>query len=360
MSLAELVRLRGNQQRQRPPPLLSMERLRPLGALVLLICGDAVAGVEAGRLGPQGPREPERISSLAFVDFRAVGWGPACTAVVVGLGLLLVLEVGRKSLQLRRLKRQIAETIERRVAERTRELSRTNAELIEQLNASRDTESHLRSAQASLEETTQRYVLLSEIDPLTNLANRRKFDGFLSREWRRGVRNQEHLSLLLVDVDYFKLFNDTYGHGTGDDCLRAVAEVIAGAARRPGDLAARIGGEEFAVLLCDTGNDGAIIVAKQILSGIEQLAIDHETTRVSALDIVSVSIGVVSMLPDHSNGPNLIFYHADEALYAAKQSGRNCLRTYEESCDHAKSEFSIRAAAPSLRVHESLGRRSRS
>ena len=191
-------------------------------------------------------------------------WGTVAlaTLLLVALGLCRALaEIRRLKLQRSQLKHSLGAantTIEQRVAERTRVLTRANERLVEEVKELRTTESRLRCAQITLEETTQKYARLSQIDPLTDLANRRKFDEFLELEWRRGVRNRMPLALVLVDVDYFKLFNDTYGHGAGDDCLREIAEVIASAARRPGDLAARIGGEEFTVLLCDT--EGSVAV----------------------------------------------------------------------------------------------------
>ncbi len=291
-------------------------------------------------------------------------WGTVAFVTLLLVGLALCRALGA----IRRLKLQCSElqhslgsantTIEQRVAERTRVLTRANERLVEEVKELRTTESRLRCAQITLEETTQKYARLSQIDPLTDLANRRKFDEFLELEWRRGVRNKMPLALVLVDVDYFKLFNDTYGHGAGDDCLREIAEVIASAARRPGDLAARLGGEEFTVLLCDTGTEGALAVASQIQSAIEQLAIAHETTRVSNADIMSVSIGVVSMMPAPMIGPSVLLYRADEALYAAKQDGRNCTRSYDDCAGDRRSSSTMRTA-PSLRVHESFGRNNR-
>lgn len=355
MSLTLLVRLGGKYRRPQSTPFSR--------AVVCLLCIVAVLWDVRGSAAAGLATEPRSLREVPRRElgqsFWAEGWLFVTSSLVLLLAILLIVEVWRHRRHVRRVVRELDATIARQVTERTRDLAQENALLVEQLNEARTSESNLKSAQATLEETTQRYVLLSELDALTSLANRRKFDDFLDREWRRGVRNQQDLSLLLVDVDYFKLFNDTYGHGTGDDCLRAVAEVISGAARRPGDLAARIGGEEFAVLLCDTAAEGAMIVARQIHAAIEQLAIDHETTRVHGADNVTVSVGVVTMTPDPSNGPNLLFYRADEALYAAKQDGRNCVRAYDDYAGRTRSEASLRATSPSLRVHESLGRRTR-
>jgi diguanylate cyclase (GGDEF)-like protein len=300
-------------------------------------------------------------SGVAFAEstaLQAAEWLCLLT-LAAGFGLAAV-AVRKLTKQKRQLEEQLAsasQTLEQRVAERTRILTRANERLAAEVKELRTTESRLRSAQATLEETTQKYARLSQIDPLTNLANRRKFDESLELEWRRGVRNKMPLALVLVDVDYFKLFNDTYGHSAGDDCLREVADVIAAAARRPGDLGARIGGEEFTVLLCDTGTEGALAVAAQIQSAIEQLSIEHETTRVFNTDIVTVSIGVVSMMPAPMIGPSVLIYRADEALYSAKQAGRNCVRCYDDHVGSRRSASTMRAA-PALRLHESLGRKS--
>jgi len=320
-----------------------------------------LARVIVAAVSPRGVAAAARDSTPAIV-----GWWPQTT-----IGLLTLLTAGalawafaairRLTLQKRHLEKLLdaaSRTIEQRAAERTHVLTLANERLAAELKGLRSTESRLRKEQATLEEVTQKYARLSQIDPLTSLANRRKFDEFLEREWRRGVRNKMPLGLVLIDVDYFKLFNDTYGHGAGDDCLREVAEVIAGSARRPGDLAARIGGEEFTVLLCDTGTEGAIAVAGQIQTTIEQLAIAHETTRVFNTDILTVSVGVVSMMPEPMVGATVLIYRADEALYSAKQDGRNCIRCYDDSPDARRSSATMRAA-PSLRIHDSLGRKSR-
>jgi diguanylate cyclase (GGDEF)-like protein len=218
----------------------------------------------------------------------------------------------------------------------------------------------LRGAQHALEESAERFAKLSQIDALTNLANRRRFDEFVEREWRRSIRHQTRISLILVDIDYFKLFNDAYGHRAGDDCLREIAEVLSTAARRPGDLAARLGGEEFAVVLCDTDIEGAKAVAHHIRATIEGLAIDHEMTMVADMDVVTVSLGVAATLAEPSSGPSVLLYHADEALYLAKQDGRNLVRTYEDCTIQAQSSASIRTASASMRFYDTMGRKGRS
>lgn len=278
---------------------------------------------------------------------------------IAGLGASLIMTIVRHRARIRQLISESDAKIEQRVAERTLELSSANGRLALEINERRTSESRLRAVQALLEETTEKYARLSQIDPLTELANRRRFDEFLEREWRRCIRNRTEMSLLLLDFDYFKLFNDTYGHSAGDECLRAVAEVLSAAARRPGDLAARIGGEEFAVVLCDTGSEGALRVARQIHAWIEDLAIEHDTTQVVGVDNVTVSIGVASMQPELTSSPSVLVCHADEALYAAKQDGRNCVRVYEVGTSDGSEEDETFTRTKGLKAHEPLRRNHR-
>jgi diguanylate cyclase (GGDEF)-like protein len=237
-------------------------------------------------------------------------------------------------------------------------LTLKNEQLSREIEEHRTTESRLRAAQRSLEESSERFARLSQIDALTNLANRRRFDEFLEREWRRSIRHKTRISLLLIEVDYFKLFNDAYGHSAGDDCLREIADLLGNAARRPGDLVSRLGGEEFAIVLCDTDVEGARAVAHHIRNAVESLGIDHEMTMVQDIDVVTVSLGLATKLPEPNSGPSVLLYHADEALYLAKQDGRNCVRTYDDCAAQAQST-TIRATQPSIRVHDNLGHKGR-
>ena len=162
---------------------------------------------------------------------------------------------------------------------------------------------------------------LSHQDGLTGIANRRYFDGYLSTEVRRAAREHQPLSLILADVDQFKAFNDCYGHQVGDDCLRRVAAALTSAGRRPADLAARYGGEEFAVVLPGTDLDGAVDVAQSVSRVIDSLAIPHARSTVS--QSVTLSQGVVSLTPEKESPPEELIRRADQALYQAKQQGRN-------------------------------------
>lgn len=160
-------------------------------------------------------------------------------------------------------------------------------------------------------------------DGLTGLANRRRFDEKLQAEWARAVRTATPLSLIMVDVDRFKLFNDRYGHQAGDDCLRNIGAALASAVRRPEDLAARYGGEEFAVILPNTTGAGARKIAEQIRLAVQACGIEHEDNR--PWGVVTASFGVATLTPkpdDRLSGVTLV-EQADQALYEAKRSGRN-------------------------------------
>ena len=163
-------------------------------------------------------------------------------------------------------------------------------------------------------------VLLARTDGLTGLNNRRTFGEVLDREWRRARRAHSVFSLLFVDVDRFKAYNDTYGHQAGDDALAAVARCIGENIRRPVDTAARYGGEEFVVLLPDTPQTGAVQIAERIRAAIDDLALEHAGSEYGR---VTASIGLATWTPDQDDEPSAVIREADEALYYAKLTGRN-------------------------------------
>ncbi len=162
---------------------------------------------------------------------------------------------------------------------------------------------------------------LSVTDPLTGIANRRCFHDFLEREWQRGLRNKTPLGIVLCDIDFFKLYNDNYGHQQGDVCLKSVATALKKALLRPADLVARYGGEEFVAVLPETDEDGAVNVAKRMNSNVEALGLPHAASKVA--DHVTISVGAVSAIPDSEFTPDLLVSAADKALYEAKENGRN-------------------------------------
>jgi diguanylate cyclase (GGDEF)-like protein len=172
-----------------------------------------------------------------------------------------------------------------------------------------------------LEVANDKLEKLATLDGLTNIANHRRFQDFLGHEWQRSQRQQTPVSLLLMDVDFFKLYNDTYGHQGGDDCLKQVARVLAESVKRATDLAARYGGEEFAIVLSDTDDTGALAIAETVRSQIESLRIPHSASKVN--QYVTLSIGVATAIPDIDTGQDSLIAAADQALYLAKEKGRN-------------------------------------
>ncbi len=183
---------------------------------------------------------------------------------------------------------------------------------------------------AELTEANQQLLTISQLDGLTNIANRRYFDLTLKQELQRSKRNQRPLSLLMLDIDYFKHFNDTYGHMAGDDCLKLLARVLSQAARRSGDLAARYGGEEFVVILPETKEDEAILLAERIRSQVALVPVPCGQGQVMN---ITISIGVASIIPHaETTGADMI-QAADQALYKAKRQGRNQVQVYTPSID---------------------------
>ena len=160
---------------------------------------------------------------------------------------------------------------------------------------------------------------------MTQIANRRRFDECLEQEWRRLQREGKPLALILGDIDFFKNYNDYYGHQMGDDCLWSVAQALDANVRRPADLAARYGGEEFAVILPNTPLEGALHVAEAIRQAITELQINHSRSAVAAH--VTMSIGVSAAFPGQDGSTERLVQTADSALYKAKSEGRNCVRS---------------------------------
>jgi len=175
-------------------------------------------------------------------------------------------------------------------------------------------------SEKQLQEVADQFKVLATTDPLTGLHNRRDFDQALDLELRQTGTPKNAVALLMIDIDHFKLYNDTYGHPAGDACLRQVAACIADACRRSGDIAARYGGEEFGVILPGAGGDGALRVASKILSAIKNLKIPHVA---APNGFVSVSIGVASVNASATSDASMLLQLADAALYKAKEDGRS-------------------------------------
>jgi two-component system, chemotaxis family, response regulator WspR len=177
----------------------------------------------------------------------------------------------------------------------------------------RESEMRYRTLAASME-------MLAALDPLTQVANRRCFDEALDREWQRALRARTPLSLILFDADYFKAYNDRYGHLAGDDCLKKIADTFTASVRRPADVVARFGGEEFGIILPETDAAGAFRLAESLRNGVERMGWSHAA---SPAGVVTLSGGCASMTPLVGETATDLLNSADEALYEAKRQGRN-------------------------------------
>lgn len=281
--------------------MMRVESETQLFLAVMLACS---AG---GALAALAPRSELLAWNLSLTLGPSVVWlflqghilGLAAAVMLVGLAVLLWfggMQIGRD-------------------IQRALELRFENEELVgelEQLNV-------------RLSEANNQLTQMSNTDGLTGVRNRRFFDLTLESEWERSCREQRDLSLLLIDVDHFKRYNDSQGHQAGDDCLRAVVDAITAGVRRPADSVARYGGEEFAVLLPETGPEGALEVAQRIRQRLHEQRLAHPGMGDGR--IVTVSTGVASMQPARGGSRDELLAHADAALYRAKDNGRDRIET---------------------------------
>jgi diguanylate cyclase (GGDEF)-like protein len=185
----------------------------------------------------------------------------------------------------------------------------------------------VRERTQQLEEANRKLAQISYLDAVTEVSNRRSFEEELTMEWRRSTRTGSRLSLLMIDIDNFKAFNDNAGHQAGDACLKKVAAVIDEGVRRAGDVVSRYGGEEFAVLLPDTDLTGASALAERIRASVEERNIFHPATHKA----VTVSIGVATASGRDDGEPSQLVRAADAALYKAKRDGRNLVRVADSA-----------------------------
>lgn len=194
---------------------------------------------------------------------------------------------------------------------------------------------HRKSHERELEEFTRKLEDANKIlermsvtDGLTGIANRRYFDEVIDHEWLRAARDGTSLSLILIDIDFFKLFNDTYGHQAGDDCLKKVAIALKDALKRPADIVARYGGEEFAAVLPETEMSGAFTLAETMRTNVVELNIPHKNSK--AATHVTISLGVASAVPERSSSQSVLIAEADRSLYEAKKEGRNRVKSFRK------------------------------
>jgi diguanylate cyclase (GGDEF)-like protein len=278
----------------------------PFAELTRLPAGEYTLHVRT--LGPSDEIGPETAWSFAI----PARWYASPWALALWTTLALAGAVGYAGLRSRTLSRRAAH-LETRITEQTRELRRA----LDDLQLAHD----------ELEVANERLEELSRKDALTNVANRRHLQEVLEEEWTRARRTRRPIALILLDLDHFKLLNDTRGHREGDRCLQAVARFLAGAVHRPGDLVARYGGEELAILLPDTDLDGVLELAEHLRQGLEALALPHPSAPLGHL---TASLGVASLVPSGQRMEELIEL-ADRALYQAKTAGRNRVSAAGES-----------------------------
>jgi diguanylate cyclase (GGDEF)-like protein len=179
----------------------------------------------------------------------------------------------------------------------------------------------LKYQKADLQRANEQLQQLASIDGLTGITNRRHFDEMFAHEWRRAQRVGHSLAVLMLDIDFFKRYNDTYGHQAGDECLSKVAACLRVCLKRPGDLVARYGGEEFVVLLPDLTQEGAHAIASYMCQQVEALGIAHEASDVKP--VITISVGAATCEPMQGSTPTELLSKADDALYDAKSAGRN-------------------------------------
>ncbi len=191
----------------------------------------------------------------------------------------------------------------------------------------------LEKTKRELEEVNRVLEHLSSHDGLTGIPNRRSFDEVLNREWKRAIRNEEKISIMLIDIDFFKNFNDIHGHIMGDSALRLVAKTISKSVKRPGDFVARYGGEEFIVILPNTDSNGAFELGELIRKNIEQVGIINEGSKISG--VLTISVGIGTDEPNQGSKLEKILEEADFALYESKKNGRNMTSLYA----HEKSRI---------------------
>ncbi|MEX2481285.1 MAG: GGDEF domain-containing protein [Gammaproteobacteria bacterium] len=295
-------------------PVLANWRLDSLAAMTALILVGAVGIAGFGSYGIDMRAAYCVVLPIGFVVLvlGLSGGSPAHYAMGIAAPLLFVHQFMVARQARRVLVNQIRLRLENDVlvAELSQKAEKTASELEQRAHTER-----------ALRASRDRAERLSSTDALTEIANRRYFDNRLKAETSRSFRDRTPLSLIICDIDYFKQYNDLYGHQRGDECLKTFARTLSSFCRRGGDLAARIGGEEFALLLPATEHDAAMTLAEQACAAFDALAIRHEGA--DGYDHTTASFGVATVIPDALDAGDTLFGDADQALYRAKALGRN-------------------------------------
>jgi diguanylate cyclase (GGDEF)-like protein len=208
---------------------------------------------------------------------------------------------------------------------------RSALRLKREIDTRKQREKELLALAHQLEVANEQLRQLSTLDELTGIANRRQFEVEVHLEFQRAMRSETSLSLIMIDIDNFKAYNDIHGHQAGDDCLRQVATALSSTLKRLNDLVARYGGEEFVVVLPETGSKGARCVAESLRQAVEALKIPHYCASQSDL-MVTISLGVSTLIPQRGDDPTKLIIAADQALYRSKHAGRNrvTIATFEK------------------------------
>lgn len=220
------------------------------------------------------------------------------------------------------------QTLRRTLEKRNQSLNKAMEDLEGAYNESSDLRNRLEKANRELRTANHKLEALATIDGLTQIANRRCFDDYFAQKWQECLQMRQPIAVLLGDIDFFKPYNDHYGHQMGDRCLCQVAKTIENSLLRSDDLAARYGGEEFVVVLPHTSIEGTENIANRILENIRNLAIAHATSSVSPT--ISLSVGAHVLTPTEAIAPNTLVECCDQALYFAKEQGRDRLIFYSE------------------------------
>ncbi len=283
---------------------------------ILLCLGSAGIAIGLGMLTARWMTQPILALNAAAKKIAQGDWQPA-------IAVQRQDEVGELAHSFHQMSQQLQQSFAE-MASLNQALSSSKNQLA---TYNRRLEAQIAERTDALEQANRELARLATTDSLTQLANRRRFDAYLQQEWSHGLRSQSHLALILCDVDYFKAYNDHYGHQLGDECLQQVAQAIAQALQRSTDLAARYGGEEFGIILPYSDQAGAVQVAAAIQAAIQALHWPHAGSPLSA--VITVSLGIASLVPSRSLTPADLIAATDVALYQAKTQGRDryCVNT---------------------------------